>query len=123
MFCAMQCITPMLCCAVLCCVVLCACCGELWWIWNDGGSQGRRVCHTSLDSARRCCVLPPSVGQVGAQDIAAALGENDTITSVKLRENPIGNAGVAVILSALLNNHASKLECIDCRCGGGPRVL
>ena len=53
---------------------------------------------------------------VGAQDLAAALGENDSISSVKLRENAIGNTGVAVILAALLNNQASKVECVDCRC-------
>jgi hypothetical protein len=54
--------------------------------------------------------------QVGAQDLAAALAENDTVTSVKLRENALGNGGVAVILTALLNNQGSKVECVDCRC-------
>ncbi len=53
--------------------------------------------------------------QVGAQDVAAAMGENTAITSLKLRENALGNAGVAAILTAVVGNPASGVECIDCR--------
>ena len=53
---------------------------------------------------------------VGAQDIAAALGENASVSSVKLRENALGNAGVSAILGAVVSNQASRVECVDCRC-------
>ncbi len=52
---------------------------------------------------------------VGAQDVAAALGENASVSSVKLRENALGNAGVSAILSAVVSNQASRVECVDCR--------
>jgi hypothetical protein len=52
----------------------------------------------------------------GAQDLATALAENRTLQTLKLKNNAIGDAGITSIFASVLDNPASVLSCVDCRC-------